>query len=139
MSAREPFRRRYGVRIDDINYGGHLGNERALVIFQDARIAFLKSMDRAERDVGEGLGVILVEAGVRYKKEVFLDDALVTEVTVGNLKSSAFDLRFRTLREASGEEVLDGFTRMLSFDYAGRKVRPIPPAFRAALEKHCTG
>ena len=34
------------VRISDINYGNHMGNDRALSFFQDARISFLKQLGR---------------------------------------------------------------------------------------------
>lgn len=128
------FERDYVVRISDINYGGHMGNEVALLVFQDARIAFLKTLGFGERDVGDGLGLILVEATVRYAREVFLEDRLATRVTADAIRRSSFDLVYEVRREADGEEVFSGRTRLLPFDYGARKVRPLPDALRAGIE-----
>ena len=34
----------YKVIVSDINYGGHMGNERALIIFQQCRMDWLNSL-----------------------------------------------------------------------------------------------
>ena len=34
----------YKVPISDINYGGHMGNDKSLALFHEARIAFLKHL-----------------------------------------------------------------------------------------------
>ena len=34
----------YKVIVSDINYGGHMGNERALIIFQQTRMEWLNSI-----------------------------------------------------------------------------------------------
>lgn len=36
---------KYKIKEEDINYGGHVGNERALVFFQMVRIKFLNHWD----------------------------------------------------------------------------------------------
>ena len=38
------FETEYKVIVSDINYGGHMGNERALIIFQQARMEWLNSI-----------------------------------------------------------------------------------------------
>ncbi|NIV95939.1 thioesterase, partial [candidate division KSB1 bacterium] len=67
----------YRVRIADINYGGHVANSAVLNFFQDGRIAYLKSLgDYSELDIGCGCGLILPEANVKYRAEMFHDDEL---------------------------------------------------------------
>ena len=39
-----PFTTSIPVRITDINYGGHVGNDTVLSIIHEARMQFLKSM-----------------------------------------------------------------------------------------------
>jgi len=134
----EPFIRTYDVRIGDINYGAHMGNEVALVVFQDARIAFLDSLGCSEKDIGEGLGLILVEAHVVFRKEVFLNDRLETRVTVSGLRRSAFDLQFDVVCRSDGERVFHGWTRMLPYNYGEKKVRRVPETFRVQLERYAT-
>lgn len=40
----------YTIQKEDINYGGHVGNERALLFFQMARMAFFESLGASEMD-----------------------------------------------------------------------------------------
>lgn len=125
----EKFTTRYIVTIGDINYGGHLGNERALVIFHDARIRFFNSLGLSERDIGNGTGIIMVESGVRYRREIFLHEELVVSVAVPETKGKKFTLEYDVTRESDAQQVLSGFTIFLSFDYASRKVARIPSQF----------
>lgn len=139
MSDPTPASRTYRVRVDDVNYGGHLGNERALLIFQDARIGFLQGLGMSEREIAPDTGMILVEATVRYLEEIFFDDLLDTCVAVVNLKRSSFTLTYRTTRQSDGAPVLEGATVMLPFDYAKRRVRRLPHHVRTALAPFLSG
>ena len=134
----EPFIRTYDIRIGDINYGGHMGNEVALVVFQDARLSFLDSLGCSEKDIGEGLALILVDANVKYRKEVFLNDRLETRVKVLGLRRSSFDLHFDVVRTSDGERVFQGWTRMLPYHYGEKKVRGLPEKFHVQLERYAT-
>jgi acyl-CoA thioester hydrolase len=49
------------VRIDDIDYGGHLGNDALLSILQEARVQMLKRHGWTELDI-EGTGLIMSDA-----------------------------------------------------------------------------
>ena len=131
-----PFTSRYTVTIGDINYGGHLGNDRALVVFQDARLHFLGSIETSEMDIGEECGIIMVESGVRYHREVFLHDELKISLWVSEVRKKKFTLESAVSREADGEEVFSGFTSFLSFDYRNRKVASLPELFRQNIEAH---
>jgi 4-hydroxybenzoyl-CoA thioesterase len=50
------------IRITDINYGGHLGNDRLLSLVHEARVQWLASHDWTELDV-DGIGLIMTDAG----------------------------------------------------------------------------
>ncbi len=56
---------KYTVGIGDINYGGHLGNDKALIIFHDAHIQFLKHHELSELNIGENKGIIMVDAQIK--------------------------------------------------------------------------
>jgi acyl-CoA thioester hydrolase len=128
-NMKKQFTARYSVTIGDINYGGHLGNERALVIFQDARIRFFGSLGLSEGDIGDETGIIMVESGVRYRREIFLHDELVVTVGVSEVKTKKFVLEYDVTRESDAQQVLSGFTIFLAFDYTSRKVTKIPSQF----------
>ncbi len=123
----------YRVTIGDINYGGHLGNDRALVVFQDARICFLQTLGFSEMDIGAQCGMIMVESGVRYLREVFLHDLLETSIGLGQIKAKKFTLEYSVRRPANDQTVLRGFTSFLAFDYRLRKVVALPELFRHRL------
>ena len=38
------------IRVSDLNYGGHLGNDSFLSLAHESRIQFFKSLDMTERD-----------------------------------------------------------------------------------------
>lgn len=126
----------YTVTIGDINYGGHLGNDKALVVFQDARINFLKALKASEIDIGDGCGIIMVESGVRYHSEVFLHDELLVSLSVSEIKGKKFTLDYTVQRRADEVKVLSGFTSFLTFDYQIRKVVKLPPAFKKQLDAY---
>jgi acyl-CoA thioester hydrolase len=61
-----PFSTEISVRIGDINYGGHLGNDAVLSIVHEARVRFLGSLGYTEMNV-EGKGIIMTDAVVVFK------------------------------------------------------------------------
>src|SRR5690554_5161825 len=86
----------YVVRVADVNYGGHVSNAAVLSFFQDARIAYLKHLGPfSELDLGEEAGIILPEAHVLYRAEMFLGDVLEIGVRVREVRNSAFVMEYR--------------------------------------------
>ncbi len=129
------FTSRYTVTIGDINYGGHLGNERALVIFQDARIRYLQSLGLSEKDIGGGVGIVVVESGCRYLRQIFLHDELSVKVAVEPPEGKKFTLKYEVMRKGDDEKVLTGFTVILAYNYALTRVVVVPDEFK----KRCEG
>ena len=119
----------YKVSVGDINYGGHMGNDKALQVFHDARINFLNHFGFSELNIGEGLGVILVEANVKYKKEVFMHDVLETEVWVSEVEGLKWTVSYETKNIKTGDVVFSGTTFMLCYNYDTKKVSRIPEGF----------
>ncbi len=119
----------YVVTIGDINYGGHLGNERALVIFQDARIRFLGHHGFTEKSIGEDVGIVVVESGCSYLRQVFLHEELEIHVEVEEMAGKKFTLRYTVSRAEGGEKVITGFTVILAYNYSLRRVVLLPGEF----------
>lgn len=122
----------YTVTIADINYGKHLGNDRPLVIFQDARIRFLKSLGMSEGDIGNGRSIVVVESGCRYMRQVFLHEELQVAVTVGELHGKRCRLEYSVKRLGDDQVVLGGFTLLLAYDPVDRKATTLPEQFVTA-------
>jgi len=121
----------YTVRVADVNYGGHVSNAAVLSFFQDARIAYLGHLGPySELDIG-GCGIILPEAHVRYLAEMFHGEVLTIGVRVSEVRNSAFVMQYRIERQ--GAVTAEGTTHLVAFDYAARRPRRLPSAFRAAV------
>ena len=124
----------YAVRVADVNYGGHVSNAAVLNYFQDARIAYLAHLGTfSELNLGEDCGIILPEAQVRYRAEMFFGDALEIGVRISEVRNSAFVMAYRI--ERGGQTTAEGTTALVAFDYATRKPRRLPADFRSAVLK----
>lgn len=115
------------VRITDINYGGHLGNDSLLSILHEARVRFLKKHGFTESNLG-GVGILMSDAILVYKAEVFYGDLLTIEVGVDDLQTIGADITYRVL--SNGKEAARAKTGIVFFDYAARKIVQMPRAFR---------
>lgn len=116
------------VRIENINYGGHLGNDSLLSLVHEARLRFLKANGFTESDIG-GVGIIMVDTVIIYKSESFHGDVLKFEVAVGNIGRTGCDFFFRVTNNATKADVAHVKTGVVFFDYSARKVVPTPVEF----------
>ena len=122
----------YRVRIADVNYGGHVANSAVLNFFQDGRIGYLKNLGGySELDIGGSCGIILPEAHVKYRAEMFHDDELSIGVRVRDLSRSSFSMEYRI--ERNGEVTAEGETALVCFDYQKRKPRRLDSVFTAKV------
>lgn len=123
----------YTVRVVDVNYGGHVANSAVLNFFQDARIAYLKSLGGfSEMDIGNGCGIILPEAHVKYLAEMFLGDELLIGAKITNISRSSFTMCYRI--ERNGEVTAEGETVLICFDYEKRKPRRLDARFKEQVD-----
>lgn len=63
------------VRITDINYGNHVGNDSLVGIINEARLQLLQHFGFSELNI-EGIGLILGELLIEFKKESFYKDII---------------------------------------------------------------
>jgi len=115
------------VRIKDINYGGHLGNDSLLSLIHESRIRFLKAHGFTESDIG-GAGIIMVDTVILYKSESFHGDVLTFEVAVQNVGRVGCDFFYRVTNKGTKKDVAHAKTGVVFFDYHNRKVVNTPEA-----------
>jgi 4-hydroxybenzoyl-CoA thioesterase len=120
------------VRVGDVNYGGHLGNDAVLSIVQEARARFLAAHGMSELDVG-GPGIVLADAALVYRAEGTWGMCLRVAIAAADVRSRGLDLLYRLTDAATGREIARVKTGILFFDYRTRKVVSMTAAFRAAL------
>jgi acyl-CoA thioester hydrolase len=115
------------IRITDLNYGGHVGNDRILSLIHEARVDYLLSRGFTELDMG-GVSLIMADVAIEYKNELFHGDRLLVAVCAGEFTSSGFDLFYKMQKESGNGQVLiaKAKTGMVCFDYSSRKVMRVP-------------
>ncbi|WP_126247369.1 acyl-CoA thioesterase [Chitinophaga rhizosphaerae] len=124
------------VRITDINYGGHLGNDAIVSILQEARVRYLASFGATELKA-LGTALIMADLAIIYKGEGFYGDQLTVELTAEEFSSVGFDLFYRisTFRGGQLTILAEAKTGMVCFDYSARKVARLPEELKTQLSK----
>ena len=122
------------VRITDINYGGHVGNDAFLSIIHEARMQFLKKAGYTELEFA-GIGLIMRDAAIEFKEELFYGDTVIVSVAAIDFTKASFDLYYKLEKEINGMLKLAGAasTGMIGYDYTKKKVAPIPEEARVSL------
>ena len=126
------YRVRLTVRVTDVNYGGHLGNDRVLGLVHEARVRWLASLGLSEKDVG-GPGLIMADAALVFRGEAFLGDELEVELGATDVRRSGFGLVYRLRRVGDGADIALAATGMVCFDYGARRVARVPEPFARLL------
>jgi len=124
------------VRITDINYGNHLGNDAMVTLLHEARVGWLRQLGYTELNV-EGASLIMSDLAVNYLNECFYGDVLQFDIAAGPLSSAGFELLYNVLAKRDEQliPIARAKTGMVFFDYEKRKVTPMPETFRSILEK----
>jgi acyl-CoA thioester hydrolase len=122
------------LRITDMNYGNHLGNDIVLSIMHDARMQFLASLGYTELEVG-GCGMIMADVMIAYRNEGYYRDVLTVELFTDEVGSRSFDFMYKitTTRADKLIEIAHAKTGMVCYDYKAGKVCSIPATLRAQL------
>lgn len=129
-----PFSTELEVRIGDINYGRHLGNDALLGLLHEARLRFLARHHFTETDAG-GASMIMLDAVLVYAAQAFHGDRLRIEVGVGEFGPSRCDMFYRVSRPADGVEIARAKTGLAFFDYAAGRIVRMPASFKSRLQE----
>ena len=113
------------VRITDINYGNHLGNDAVLSILHEARMQYLISLGYTELAFA-GIGLIMSDVAIEFKLEAFYGDTLKAYVTTGEINKVGFDIYYKLERCSNNAVVALAKTGMVCFHYDTRKVVAVP-------------
>lgn len=111
------------IRITDINYGGHAGNDTILSLVHEARMQFLNIAGYTEMNCG-GTGLIMTDAAIEFKKELFYGEVVTVSVVATNFSKISFELFYKMEKQAEGKTLLVAKvkTSMVCFDYTAKKV-----------------
>ena len=129
MPTRFPFSTEIEVRVTDLNYGRHLGNDSMLSLIHEARVRFLRSQGLQELDI-EGTGLVMIDVAILYRGEAFAGDRLSFEVAVADPGRVGCDVFYRVTRPADHRLIAEAKTGLVFLDTVSRKVSRLPAAMR---------
>ncbi|MBL7761946.1 MAG: thioesterase family protein [Chitinophagaceae bacterium] len=122
------------VRITDINYGGHAGNDTILSLIHEARVQFLTQYNYSEINCG-GVGLIMSDVGIEFKNEVFYGDTISVSVKATEFSKVTFEIYYKLEKLNDGKNIVVAVakTGMVCFDYTNKKVAVIPKDVKEKL------
>lgn len=122
------------IRITDINYGGHAGNDSILAMIHEARIQFLQQYAYNEKDFA-GVGLIMNDVVIEFKKELFYGDVVDVAVTATAFERVSFDIVYKLNTHRNGKNIIvaTAKTGMVCFDYSSKKIASVPEEARRKL------
>jgi acyl-CoA thioester hydrolase len=118
------------VRITDINYGNHVGNDALVSIVHEARMQWLAHNKYTELNLA-GAALIMADLAIEYKAESFYGDALNVAISIGEITKISFEIFYEITTTRNDKKILiaNAKTGMVCFDYEARKVMSIPEQF----------
>lgn len=124
------------VRITDINYGGHVGNDAVLSIIHEARMQYFNSYGYTEMKFA-GAGMIMADVGIEFKSELFYGDTVVASVVAADISKIGFDLYYKLEKQTADKTILVAAakTGMICYDYKNKKIIAVPEEARRKLNQ----
>jgi YbgC/YbaW family acyl-CoA thioester hydrolase len=115
------------IRITDLNYGGHVGNDSILSLIHEARMQFLNEFGFTEMEFG-GVSLIMSDVAMEFKNEIFYGDAITAFVTITDFNRVGFNVAYKLIKINNEKEVLIAIakTGMICFDYTKKKIAAVP-------------
>ena len=122
------------VRITDLNYGNHVGNDAVVSIIHEARVQFLKKGGYTELNIG-GPGLIMADLAVEYLRELFYGDQLIISIAVAEISRLSFELCYEIKAQRENDIFISAKakTTMVCYDYLAKKVTAVPDTFKEFL------
>lgn len=109
------------VRVSDLNYGNHMGNQQFLAYAQEARVRFLAENGFTELDFG-GVSLIQADAAITYSCEGRLGDQVQIDIATEVTGRSSFNVFYQFTNLTQGKHMANIRTAIISYDYG--KNRP---------------
>ena len=122
------------IRINDLNYGGHVGNDTVLSLIHEARVQFLQHHGYEELKMA-GVGLIMADVAIEFKQELFYPDQIKASVAAGDFTKISFDLYYKFEKTVGDKTVMVAAakTGMVCFDYEKKKVTAVPAEVKERL------
>lgn len=123
------FKTTLNITIDQINYGGHVGNDRYLAMMHESRLRWFQSLGyKDELSISDGIGIFVVDAACEFTGEIFHGDKVSILMYISDQHKYGFDLVYKF--EIKDEKVVfKGKTGIMSVDLDRKKAISFPSEF----------
>ena len=124
------------VRFSDVDVYGHVNNVKYFEYYQEARIAFIQSLDEPLLDPSaeSTLRQVVARIDVDYKRPIlFRPEPYLVETWVTRIGTSSYDLSSRIV-DAEGQPCSRAEARLVAFDPGTQRSRPLGDQERSSLE-----
>ncbi len=117
------------IRISDLNYGNHVGNDNVVSMLHEARIQLLQHYNYTELNI-HGLGLIMADIMVAYKHQMYYGDVVTIHTYITDLTVQAFNIYYKMLLPNKQNTIaIEAKTGMVFFDYTSNKIAKMPNNF----------
>jgi acyl-CoA thioesterase FadM len=122
-----PFTAQIPVRVTDLNYGGHVGNDSILSLIHEIRVQFLIHHGYEEFDLA-GAGLIMTDVAIEFRNELFYGDILWASVAATEFSRVGFELYYKLEKKSGDTMVSVAFARtgLICYDYKAKKIISVP-------------
>ena len=122
------------IRITDINYGNHVGNDSIVSLIHESRVQWLQQHQFSELDIA-GVSLIMGDLAIEYKNQSYYGDVIEVAISAGEISRVGFDLYYTMSTNRKGEKIIiaKAKTGMVCFNYSTQKVAAITPAVQTLL------
>ncbi|MBL7732113.1 MAG: thioesterase family protein [Chitinophagaceae bacterium] len=123
------------VRITDINYGGHVGNDTVLSIIHEARMQYFRALGYTELNLA-GAGLIMADVAIEFKAELFYGDVVTASLTAADFSTIGFDLLYKLEVEREDKTLAAlAKTGMVCYDYNRKKIVAVPEEAKLKMQQ----
>lgn len=115
------------VRITDLNYGNHVGNDSFFSLMHEARQQYLNSLGYSELNFS-GNSLIMADAIIEYKAELHYGETVTIKVVATDFDKIGFDI-FYLFEKKENEKIIvvaKAKTGMMCFDYNTKRRKEVP-------------
>jgi acyl-CoA thioester hydrolase len=102
-----------------------------LSIIHEARMQFLSYHGFTELNCA-GVGLIMSDVGIEFKKEIYYGDVLAVHIAANNFTSIGFDLYYKILNKENVVTAL-AKTGMVCYDYDKKKIAQVPAVVKEKI------
>jgi acyl-CoA thioester hydrolase len=121
------------IRIGDINRRNHLSHVSSIVIIEEARARFIRSI-HTETELNRA-GYILTGLSIEYLRQGHYGQTLRIDIAISDITDKGFDLYYKVADVKTGLELARAKSGSIRYNYRQKKVAQIPQDLKEKFSK----